>query len=221
MERTIQQVSNDLALIRGAIERAEKSYAADSKQVINLRVIILVIAFLGSAALGLNEIISNGRFTQSLIISKDDPMYQIVGLIQLGSFLLFGAVSLYLLVFFAAKRQEESFERYLSQHFIFLKNFSFLSDLFIKFLIFSLIIASQRPEWISALLLLFIGDYLLQGRFFIFPLKVAVALSIVCIGSAVAHFIYGIASTADPLLTFAAISLLNLCYVKLYKQRNG
>jgi hypothetical protein len=46
--------------------------------------------------------------------------------------------------------------------------------------VLALVVLSGHGEWVPALLLLFLGDYLLQGRYFTLPLKLALLAGPIC-----------------------------------------
>jgi hypothetical protein len=67
------------------------------------------------------------------------------------------------------------------------------------------LVEARHPEWVAALLTLFIGDYLIQGRFFVLPLRAGLAVGVATFGLALLQMSVGSGSLVWPLLIFAGV----------------
>ena len=67
-----------------------------------------------------------------------------------------------------------------------------------------------RPEWIPPLLLAFTGDYLVQGRLFTLPTRLAVLLGTLCIATGLYQFLAQIETLLMPLGIFTLVALISL-----------
>ncbi len=226
--QTLQKAVADLAVIRRAIGSAQDE--ADSSNRTNQTAIganimlqgaALFIAVFGIIA----ELASGHNGTQQFLDSAFSANLRMVGLVQLGLMVAVLAGALYFLVYRAAKRSKRDFERYVSRNFAYLKNLSFLSDLAIKFGVIAIVILAQKPEWIAPVCMLFIGDYLIQGRFFTVPLTAAMVLGAGCMIGALAMFYFSSALLIWPFTAFAAVTAISLVQVislrKSPTQQNG
>jgi hypothetical protein len=110
---------------------------------------------------------------------------------------------LYLSVFAAARKSGKDFNTYAAKNFSYLKNMSFVSDLLVKYVVITLLILAGQPEWVSPICTLFVGDYLVQGRFFTLPLRLSLTSGILCILGAGFQAYIG-----SPLLTWPALAAL-------------
>ena len=203
----IQRAISDLAVIRRAIERVggpEVRRPAVATILVQGGAFCLAILFAGF------ELRSDHAQTALLVLSRDHEWVRVSGIADVAILLLLITVSVYLIVSSAARKQEESLDSYLAKHFHYLKNFSFLADLFVKFVIFSLIVLARKPEWIAPLLSLFTADYLFQGRLFTLPVRLALGVGALCVVAAVYQFRASDPTLLYPLLTFSLVSGLSL-----------
>ena len=89
-----------------------------------------------------------------------------------------------------------------------------------KFIGVALIVLANKPEWIAPLLVAYIGDYLLQQRFFTLSLKVSAVLGVVCIGIAISLFVKGVFTLVVPLSVFSLILAISISKLAIkYKQQ--
>lgn len=204
----VQQAINDLAVIRRAIERVGRAEGRRRPPLASLLVqggaFGLATTFAGF------ELISDHAQTNLLVISRNHEWLRVAGICDVAIFLLLMTVSVYLIVSSAARKREESLDAYLTKHFHYLKNFAFFADLFVKFVIFSLIILARKPEWVAPLLSLFTADYLFQGRLFTLPVRTALGIGTLCIAAAVLQFRATDPTLLYPLIVFSLVSGLSL-----------
>ena len=177
--QSVDHALRDLHDIKRAIARAERAgdlpgslSAVSIHQSAHFVALVLVVSLL------LCEIFTNHNTTNFLYFSFQSQTWRIAGIVIIASLLLILAISLHLSVWRAAQRSEESFENYVARNFLYLRSTSFVSDLFTKFCVVALVILARHPDWVSPLLVLFTGDYLLQGRFFILPTSLAMLLGL-------------------------------------------
>jgi hypothetical protein len=120
----------------------------------------------------------------------------------------------YLSVRHAARKEGEEFASYVSRNFVYLQNLSFLSDLLLKFIVIALILVARRPDWVASVLLMFAGDYLIQGRLFILPLRASLYLGIVCILGGVVQLIFFNGELAFFFAVVFILSLLSVLHIR-------
>ena len=91
-----------------------------------------------------------------------------------------------------------------------------------KFVAVALVLLAGQSQWVAPLLIAFTGDYLLQGRLFTLPTKIAVALGVVCIGAALLQFLSHSDSLLIPLAVFSVISAFSVGrLLYLYQNQGG
>lgn len=149
------------------------------------------------------ELVTGHGTTQQFMESANNNELKTVGLIQVAMMIGVLCATLYFFVFRAAKRSNRDFNSYVARNFSYLKNLSFLSDLLVKFVVFSAIVIAGKPEWVAPCFMLFIGDYLIQGRFFTISLNLSLILGVISILGAAVMVWLGSTLLLWPLLTFA------------------
>jgi hypothetical protein len=126
--------------------------------------------------------------------------------------LLFGAGVLYFVLWRVARREGENLSSYVERNFAYLRVLSFGSDLFLKFIATAAVILAGRGDWVAPLLMIFTGDYLLQGRVFILPLRGALVFGLGCFVLGVVQLLWLEGSLVYPLSVFCAACLLSLLH---------
>lgn len=116
--------------------------------------------------------------TKTLMISNQPEAIKLYGIGFMGALLIGLLIPLYFVIWRAAKHNNEDVISYTARNFKYLKNLSFFSDLLMKFFGIALIVLADKPEWIAPLLIAYIGDYLLQQRFFTLPFKASAVLGL-------------------------------------------
>ncbi len=208
----VQQAVNDLAMIRCAIERAEgkdlplkaRLAALDANLLIQGVSLFLALLILGA------DLATDHSLSQSLQLSQLSKSFAVLGIIHVGITLAFFVMCLYYIVWRSARHGEQDFASHVTQNFRYLRSLSFVADLIVKFIIFTLLVLAQRSEWIPALLALFVGDYLIQGRFFSLNIRLSLFLGLACFLAA--GLLYYSESTllVWPLLVFIVANMVSL-----------
>jgi hypothetical protein len=111
-----------------------------------------------------------------------------------------------------ARREGENLSSYVERNFAYLRVLSFGSDLFLKFIATAAVILAGRGDWVAPLLMIFTGDYLLQGRVFILPLRGALVFGLGCFVLGVVQLLWLEGSLVYPLSVFCAACLLSLLH---------
>lgn len=209
---TLQKALSDLAQIRQAIERSRgKGQGALLSSVPVDFHLFLQGGALFSALLLLGiEFATKGLQTQTLLLSKYYPEIQVGGMSSIAVFLILVVTLSYVSVRAGARKAEEDTDGFIARNFFYLKNLSLVSDLFVKFCIFTMFVVAGKPEWIAILLILFTGDYALQGRLFTLPPVLSVICGQGAFVAAAACYFYGVTSLIAPLLVFSSVSALSV-----------
>lgn len=214
---SVQQALRDIALIRRCIEqRNTGSEAQIPTPPHRLQRFLHIVLLVLSSAILLFELVSDGAHTQLLLMSRTDLQVRAMGLMNLALFLLVLCFIFYFFVSQSAKGSHISREEFVARHFSYLSNLALFTDLFMKFVIFSLLVLAARPEWIAPLLFLFIGDYLMQGRLFVFSLRSGLLLGACSVGLGFICFVTGTPDLVWPLVGFITVTTLSL--IKLLSQ---
>ncbi|MBL7663465.1 hypothetical protein JNK13_12000 [bacterium] len=219
MERqeVIEQAIKDISLIRQVLERTGDGnqtagvFGEISAATNKLRCRILGLASILAFAFCILELVTNHSQTALLLLSKNNFIVQKIGVLQTAAGLFVLCCALFVMVEITAKKEEEDLDSYISRYFSYLRNLGLFSDLLVKFIIFSLFIFAGQAEWIAPLLLVFTGDYLFQGRLFIFPVRISIGLGIVCMLLAALQFYL-----ADPQLWFPCAVFATIATSSLY-----
>lgn len=176
---------------------------------IDTHVMLNIISFILAGSALLIDIFT-GSITSDILASKNQPDLQIDGLVNIALFLIASLIGSYALIRGRAKKEHSPPHVFATHHFTYYRNFSILADIFIKFSLFAMIILAGKPEWISAILILFTGDLVIHGRHFYFPLHASMVLGAVCFITAAFIAIMNIPSLSIALGLFTTINLASL-----------
>lgn len=204
----IQKALSDIAVIRRALNQTEQRQM-DARLVgvtLDANVLLQGVAFVGALGLCGIELFSNYSITEALRMGSASAELSIVGIGIMACVLAGLVITLYYVLWRAAKHNAEDLTAYITRNFTYVKNLSFISDLLIKFMMLALLMLAGHGEWIAPVLVAFTGDYLLQGRFFTLPTKPSIALGVICLALAVAQFLTNSATVLLPLMVFTAVA---------------
>ncbi|MBW2735895.1 MAG: hypothetical protein JRH20_26205 [Deltaproteobacteria bacterium] len=180
----VQRAINDLATVRKAIETSGgDSHTRPDRVIIGANLTLQITAIVLATSILIWELVSGHLYSMFLNLSAHDSDLGISNIIIIGTMLLLLVAALYAVVFRASRKSKRDFSKFIARNFGYLKNLSLLSDLLIKFAVLALLIHVRQPQWVAPLLFAFIGDYLIQGRFFTITLRLSLLLgplSFVC-----------------------------------------
>ena len=120
---------------------------------------------------------------------------------------------LYFIIWCTARIEGESFESFAGRNFSYLSFLGFLSDLFVKFCAVSLVILAGRADWVAPLLMIFLSDYLIQGRFFVLPVRLGLLLALLLIMLGVLQCLLWYGTVLLPLGAFILLSVMTIIYL--------
>jgi len=211
----LKKAIEDIALIKRAMSESKSRKPTESWSEItsNTNILILLSSFVIAGILLGFELIQNRIFTADILFSKGDPGFQSLIIFQTGLILATLLLGLYFVVFKASKSSLQAFSEYMVHNFRYLSHFTLLTDLLIKFSMFSLLILANKPEWIFPLFFLFIGDYCFQGRLFIFPIRTSIIIGLLNFGLGFTLFTMHSWSLIWPLVGFLITSGYSLIYI--------
>lgn len=218
----IQQAIEDLATVRKAIEAAGSSDPSARTRSVTGTHLLLQLSALGLALLLIGVEAATGNLaSQALSMSPWSADIRVSTVATMGQLLLVLVGALYFVVHRASRASQRDFGAFVARNFAYLRNLTFLSDLLVKFVIVALVVHLRAPQWVAPLLLLFTGDYLLQGRFFTLPLRLALGLGVGCIVGAVALAWFGEALLIWPLAAFACVCVVSVAYTLRLRKGAG
>lgn len=210
----------DIANIRRAIEKTDGAESATAREALGItaatRWRVLVGAFvLALFFLGI-ELVTGFGVTRGIQVLAAEPKMRTHGLLHVAFLLAVFLGVTYSVVWHAARTAGQSFERYVSRNFNYLQNLSLFSDVFVRLVMVVLFILAQQPLWVAPVLLLFTGDFLIQGKLFLIPVNVSLIGGLLCIVGAAVQFTLGSGSLVFPLAVFALA-----CGASLYTLRRS
>jgi hypothetical protein len=212
---SIQSAVSDLATIRRAIEKAggqDPSMPAN-RIAVDAGLIFQGLCLLVAVALLVFELASNREMTEIMRLSANDEELGLIGLAQVVMVGLALVMSIYFLVWRAARHSGQGFDEYMVRNFQYLRNMSLVSDVLVKFIPLSVLVLVGHSEWIAALLSLYIADYLIQGRFFSLPTRVSLVLGIVSVIAAAAQYLTHSAQLLWPLVHFSVVTAISMYFL--------
>ena len=138
------------------------------------------------------------------------PDIRLVGIGFIAGILIGLVILLYFVIWRAARNSGEELNAYIVRNFRYARLLSYLSDLLLKFTAVALVMLAGHPEWVPPLLLAFTGDYLVQGRLFTLPTRLAVLLGTLCIAAGLYQFLAQIPTLLTPLAVFTLVALISM-----------
>jgi hypothetical protein len=211
---SLQQAVQDLAVIRRAIDQSTTS-STGTWLVKKAQLLIQGLALAAALFLVGFELSTQRGLSWMLELSRLDRDLAWMGLWEVAAALPFLLAAIYFVAWRTAKHSERSLPEFLERNFQYLRNMGFVSDLFVKFLMLALALVSGHAEWVGALLFLFLGDYLLQGRFFTLPLYAALLLGPLCFACAGVMYYFSSTMLLWPLVAFCLLTSLSLLSISL------
>lgn len=216
----VQKTMEDIALIKRLISSDDATHDGHwGWSLVTAKVNLLLQLMALGAAVGLlwGEFKSNFLISREFIYVIGNHNGKFIAFWQVGLFLAVAVAVVYFMVYCASKRNKQEFVEYVAKNFTYLKNFSLLSDMFVKFTMFTLLIYADRPHWTFPLFFIFIADYLFQGRVFTLPTALAMVLGVVYLVFGAIQFFVGSWLVIWPLLGFIMVCALSVGYC--YKQQ--
>ncbi|MBY0554705.1 hypothetical protein K2P97_09260 [bacterium] len=203
---------NDLAYIQRLLNRIESNEFSMplNKFALEINILFQSLCLLFAMAFVGYELVSSGGITSSMLLSANDSELGHLGM-QTVLLILLGLVAVfYYLVWRASVASGRDLSQYLEVNFKFLKNLSLISDLLVKFIVVYLMVTLGQPQFVSLLLVLFVGDYLIQGRFFNLSLRLSLIAGMLCF--VVAGLLYWQQNFGliYPLILFSSITLISV-----------
>ena len=210
-ELSVRKAIADVELIRRVLDQADHKTATTGLFGVTLtaNIVLQSLALISAALLIAVELFSGGALTHLLMLGGQSPKLRLVGIGIIASILTGLVIVLYFVIWRAAQHSGEEFNSYIVRNFRYARLLSYLSDLMMKFGAIALVMLAGHPEWIAPLLLAFTGDYLVQGRLFTLPTRMAVILGAICIAASFCQFIAGIEQLLLPLIVFSVIACVS------------
>jgi hypothetical protein len=210
-ELSVRKAIADVELIRRVLDQADHKTAKAGLFGVTLtaNIVLQGLALTSAILLVAIELFSGGALTDLLMLGGQSPELRLVGIGVIASILAGLVILLYFVIWRAARHSGEEFNSYVVRNFRYARLLSYLSDLMMKFGAIALVLLAGHPEWIAPLLLAFTGDYLVQGRLFTLPTRMAVILGAICVGAGVLQFIVGLEQLLVPLIVFSVIACIS------------
>ncbi len=210
-ELSVRKAIADIELIRRVLDQADHKTIKTGLFGVTLtaNIVLQGLALTSAILLAAIELFSGGGLTRLLMLGGQSPELRLVGIGVIASILAGLVILLYFVIWRAARHSGEEFNSYVVRNFRYARLLSYLSDLMMKFGAIALVLLAGHPEWIAPLLLAFTGDYLVQGRLFTLPTRMAVILGAICVGAGVLQFIAGLEQLLVPLIVFSVIACIS------------
>ena len=223
----VRQAIADVALLRRVLhqieqKRTDQESAGLFGTTLNANMLLQGGALCIALALAIVEIFSDNVISRAMILGNESLDLRLAGIGIVALMLLGMITALYFVLWRAARHNGEEFGAYIARNFRYARHVSYLSDLLMKFVAVALVLLAGQSQWVAPLLMAFTGDYLLQGRLFTLPTKIAVALGVVCIGGGLLQFLSHSDSLLIPIAVFSVISAVSIGrLIHLYQNQGG
>lgn len=211
----VRQAIADVALLRRVLSQVEQRDTDNISSglfgtTVSANMLLQGGVLLLALALACIELLSGDVIFRALVSSRESSDLRLAGIGIVGLTLVSMVTTLYFVFWRESRLSGEEFGVYIKRNFRYARHVSYLSDILMKFFAVALLLLANQPHWIAPLLMAFTGDYLLQGRLFTLPTKLAVTLGLAVIGGAIVQFLLESSSLLIPLAVFSAISALSI-----------
>jgi hypothetical protein len=214
-EFDLKQAFQDLEVIRRTLARSQTESIDDAAvrtaQKTQLR--MQVVGILVAGMIILFELLTNNGCTGSILLSAENANLALSGSLEVGIILLVLSITLRHMVTTSHPEQGEKQERFIKRNFSYLHNSSFFADLVLKYSIFSALIYARSPQLVGPLFTMFIGDYLMQGRFFVLPMGPSMLGGLSCVVIGFACLILQLPYIIYPAVLFALSGIASCFYL--------
>ena len=205
-ELNVRKAIADVELIRRVLDQAEQNETPVQTAGL-FGVTLTANLILQGLALGVSALL---LLIEMLMLGATFPDIRLVGIGLIAGILIGLVILLYFVIWRAARNSGEELNAYIVRNFRYARLLSYLSDLLLKFTAVALVMLAGHPEWVPPLLLAFTGDYLVQGRLFTLPTRLAVLLGTLCIGAGLYQFLAQIQTLLTPLAVFTLVALISM-----------
>lgn len=219
LQAALQEISTIRRIMSQAAAGKDASLSSvNTSIVIHASALVLSLGFL-LQELGMSPLAS-GDVTASSVLQLSAGIYGLRALLVglLGVFLAILCIALYVILWAAARHDNEQVSAYVARNFRSFAALSFLSDLMVKFCGVAVIIAAGHPEWLSPFLLACIADYLFQGRLFQLPLSSSVVMALGAVALGCWQLYSGAPSLSVALGSFVVVMMASLFRVVARKR---
>lgn len=203
----IEKAIDDLAYIRGTLEtfhwRKLTRNQIKGSIAIHCFLTAIVLFFIGI------ELVTDNQISIYLDVIRYDHRLKIftVGYISVLMVLILGISCLSLAR--VAQKNMQSVQDFLRKNFSYLYHMNLVSDLLVKMVFLSVLIFLDKMSWMTPILLLFVGDFLIQGKIFYFSIKSGIILCLGCFTLAIASIEFNVHSILLPFCVFTLFSILS------------
>ena len=202
----IQRAIEDIALLRRAVKtRGQDEEPRQAQETALVNLVLQLAGLVMALGILVAELITGHVSSQALQLSVNDADLRLFSITMIGLMLVILVAGLYFVVYRASRHSQRDFSTFVARNFSYLRNLSLLSDLLIKFGILSLLIHIGHPQWVAPILFVFIGDYLIQGRVFTLPLRLAILLGTGCLVAGAVQALMGSDLLSWPLAGFITV----------------
>ncbi|MFN8392939.1 MAG: hypothetical protein U0136_21780 [Bdellovibrionota bacterium] len=210
----VQRAVRDLETIRRAIERSDaEAGRVFSKPAVQSHLLALGMCAALTVGLLLVELFCDNINTREFLDSAHYPDFRHYGLLNVFTMLIVLLLSYYSLAFLTARRAKQDYHSYVARNFVSLRRLSLASDIFVKFAIFAAILEAGKPELVAPLFSLFLGDLLIEGRFFQLSSSLQILFGIACFIVAACQYFLASPLLVWPELLAAVISLASMLWL--------
>lgn len=210
---SLEQAINDLSTIKRAIEvSAHKDGVPKDVSALSVgRVTHVFGATIGGIIL-VYELFAETSLTQIMMLAKNDTQIGITGVSLVATVLPVLIMCLYFIIWRESQSEGDTFQLYVNRNFRYLKNLGFVSDVVCKFIPLSLLAIVGGVQWIAPLLILYLADFLIGGKYFIMPVRTGLIAGVVCVLASVSQWLLGETSLVLPLIVFTLLSLISIAF---------
>jgi hypothetical protein len=206
----INYALSDIELIRQIVDGDKKNR---SKSELRTEAAILLVLLAVNICFLAFEYTFTPSLSDSFMSLKGSREIQVEGIAELFVALLIVAAGLYYLAFRRAKELESSLGRTLKRSLTSLQLQSILPDLSLKFTLLCIVILGDYPELIGSMLVAFVADWILQGRFFRLAIVVRTVAGLGAIVCAIGMAVINFYSITPALIIFTCVCILSLIQI--------
>jgi hypothetical protein len=219
---TTQQALSDLKVMRQAVLQSTNKLplSADS---IDTHLMMNIVALCITIALGCWDLMGMGslmgKMTDELLSLAKFPEARPPIMGYVGAELVALVLAAQAYISFKSKHKELVIDDGSERSFVYFKNISALSDIFVKYCVTAVLVLAGKPELVAPIFVLFVGDLALQGRLLVMPSRMAGVYGAASFVVALAVYGLGISSMMWPIAVAAGACVLSLITILRFRRR--
>lgn len=212
-----QKALSDIQALKEAIVRSKNKLSLTA-QSIETHLVLNLVALFVSLSVIICEVLFS-EISRDLIFAGSSPETRMVGMVFVGVALGALLAIAYGYLHYRARKEKIAAKDFQEKYFSYFKHSTALSDIFVKYVMFCLLLNAGQPAWIAPLFVVYLADIIVQGRVLVLTQRQALVSGAACFAIALAMFTASVSSIMVPAVIAVAASGLSLANIVSFRTK--